>query len=405
LAHHSCEVPVSDSPSPTSRAVELLRDLVAISSVNPAYDPASDGEAQIALYVAAWARSLGLDVERQTVFPATDTHPARDNIITRLPGLDGAPTLLLEAHMDTVSPDAMPDAFTPTEHEGRLFGRGACDTKGSLAAMMAAVEWLALTTDGAPPPCTVELLAAVDEETMGTGVAAYVAAGHRPDAAIVGEPTALRVIHAHNGCLRGEIVVTGKAAHTSVAHEGINAIEGMAPVILALGTLNRKLAGRPGGAPEHGSLTVSLISGGTGLNIVPERCTIAYDRRTVPGDRTPALLAELDAALDSVRAAIPAIQVERKAPSLDIGALLTPLDAPIVRAAAANAELGLDPAPTKVPYGSDASTLSAGGIPTIVYGPGDIAQAHSAREYVELNQVERAAHAYLATIRTFASGG
>ena len=202
------------------------------------------------------------------------------------------------------------------------------------------------------------------------------------------------------------LFVTGKAAHTSVAHEGINAIEGMAPVILALGTLNRKLAGRPGGAPEHGSLTVSLISGGTGLNIVPERCTIAYDRRTVPGDRTPALLAELDAALDSVRAAIPAIQVERKAPSLDIGALLTPLDAPIVRAAAAaNAELGLDPAPTKVPYGSDASTLSAGGIPTIVYGPGDIAQAHSAREYVELNQVERAAHAYLATIRTFASGG
>ncbi|MGC4108191.1 MAG: M20 family metallopeptidase [Thermomicrobiales bacterium] len=398
-----------DSPTAhatSRRAVEILRDLIAIPSVNPAYDPASDGEAQVALYVAAWARALGLSVERQTVFPATDTHPSRDNIRVRLVGPNGTPTLLLEAHMDTVSPDAMPDAFAPTERDGRLYGRGACDTKGSLAAMMAAVEMLA--TDDAPPPCSVELLAAVDEETEGTGVAAYVQAGHRPDAAIVGEPTELQVIHAHNGVLRGEIVVTGKAAHTSIAQEGVNAIEGMAPVIVALAGLNREIAARPGGAADNGSLTVSLISGGTGLNIVPERCTIAYDRRTVPGTHASDLLAEIDATLDGVRAEVaPRLRIDRATPLLDIGALLTPLDAPIVQAAiAANASLGLDPVPTKVPYGSDASILNVeGGIPTLVYGPGDIAQAHGADEYVELDQVERAAAFYLGVARAFAISG
>jgi len=400
----------SHFPSPpiaARRAVEILRDLIAIPSVNPAYDAASDGEAQVALYVAAWARAIGLEVERQTVFPATDEHPARDNVRVRLAGPDGAPTLLLEAHMDTVSPDAMPDAFTLAEREGLLFGRGACDTKGSLAAMMAAMETLA--TDGEPLPCTVELLAAVDEETEGTGVAAYVKAGGRPDAAIVGEPTNLRVIHAHNGVLRGEIAVLGKAAHTSIAHEGVNAIEGMAPVIVALADLNREIAARPGGATANGSLTVSLIAGGTGLNIVPERCTIAYDRRTVPGDTTSALLADLDAALDAVRVhqrtATPGLRIERAAPLLDIGPLLTPPDAPLVRAAsAANAALGLDPAPASVPYGSDASILNAeGGIPTIVYGPGDITQAHSANEFVEIAQVERAAAFYAAVARALAA--
>ncbi|MGC4193128.1 MAG: M20/M25/M40 family metallo-hydrolase [Thermomicrobiales bacterium] len=395
-------IPTSHPTAAGRRAVEILHDLIAIPSVNPAYDLTSDGEVQVALYVAAWARALGLPVERQTVFPATDDHPARDNIRVRLTGPDGAPTLLLEAHMDTVSPDAMPDAFMPAERGGRLYGRGSCDTKGSLAAMMAAVE--ALATDGAPLSCTVELLAAVDEETQGTGVFAYVRAGNRPAAAIVGEPTELRVIHAHNGCLRGEIAVTGRAAHTSIAHEGVNAIEGMAPVIMALAELNREIASRPGGAADHGSLTVSLVSGGTGLNIVPERCTIAYDRRTVPGDRTTPLLAEIDAALDAVRrtAMTPGLSVERQTPSLDIAALLTPLAEPIVRTAVeANASLGLDSIPTKVPYGSDASTLQEGGIPAIVYGPGNIVQAHGADEYVELIQVEQAAAFYVAVARTF----
>jgi acetylornithine deacetylase/succinyl-diaminopimelate desuccinylase family protein len=385
------------------RAVAILHDLIAIPSVNPAYDTASDGEAAVTLYVAAWARTHGLAVERQTVFPTHDDRSARDNVRVRLMGPAGSPTLLFEAHMDTVSPDAMPDPFTPVERNGRLHGRGACDTKGSLAAMMAAVETLAQDDIA----CTIELLAAVDEETRGSGVAAYVRAGNRPDAAIVGEPTELAVIHAHNGCLRGEIHVIGRAAHTSVAHEGINAIEGMADVVKALAALNREIAARPGGPAENGSLTVSIIHGGTGLNIVPERCTIAYDRRTTPGQTSSAALAEIDAALDTVRTGSggSGITIVRDDPSLDIGALFTPVESPIVQtASAANGALGLDPTPARVPYGSDASTLQHnGGVPTIVYGPGSIAQAHGPNEYVELDQVRQAAAFYVQVARSFGS--
>lgn len=376
---------------PSSRALELLTTLVAIPSVNPSYDPESAGEAQIATFVASWARALGLSTRRQTVFPG------RDNIIVRIEGPANAPVLLFESHMDTVSADGNL-AFTPTIRNGRLYGRGACDTKSTLAAMMAAIE--SLLDHRASLACTVELLAAVDEETGGAGVKAHVEAGARADAAIVGEPTELRVVHAHNGCVRGEINVIGRAAHTSVADEGVNAITGMADVVLALRDLHQRLVSAPGGVQANGSMTVSLIDGGTGINIVPARCTIGYDRRIVPGQTVPEALAEIDRTLDALRASHPDLGIERQVPSLTDDALNTPTDSAIVLAASkANRELGLDPVPAAVPYGSDATKLSAsphvaGGIPTIVYGPGSIAQAHGADEYVEIAQVEAAAAFY-----------
>lgn len=376
---------------PSSRALELLITLVAIPSVNPAYDPESAGEAQIATFVASWARALGLSTRRQTVFPG------RDNIIVRIEGPANAPVLLFESHMDTVSA-AGSEAFTPTVRDGRLYGRGACDTKSTLAAMMAAIE--SLLDHRASLACTIELLAAVDEETGGAGVKAHVEAGARADAAIVGEPTELRVVHAHNGCVRGEINVIGRAAHTSVAGEGINAITGMADVVLALRDLHARLVSAPGGVQANGSMTVSLIDGGTGINIVPARCTISYDRRIVPGQTVPEALAEIDTTLDTLRTSHPDLGIERQVPSLTDDALNTPTDSTIVRiASSANRALGLDPVPAAVPYGSDATKLSAsphvvGGIPTIVYGPGSIAQAHGADEYVEIAQVEAAAAFY-----------
>ncbi|HEU0165117.1 MAG TPA: M20/M25/M40 family metallo-hydrolase [Thermomicrobiales bacterium] len=374
--------------SDLSRAVDILHDLIAIPSVNPAYDPPSEGESAVATYVECWARSHGLAATRGVVLPG------RENVIVRLETRPNAPILLLEAHMDTVSADTMPDPFAATVRDGHLYGRGACDTKGSLAAMMAAVESLVAMRDELP--CTVILLAAVDEETSGTGVRAWVEGGHYADAAIVGEPTRLRVIHAHNGVVRGAIGVSGRAAHTSVAHEGINAIDGMAEVVLALRGLNADLASRPGGATANGSFTVSIIAGGTGINIVPEQCVIHYDRRTVPGDQAENVLAGIDATLDAVRTQRPDLTIVRHDPSLIDDALDTsPAEAIVVVASEANDALGLDPAPTTVPYGSDGSKLSViGGIPTVVYGPGDIAQAHGADEYVELSELTAAAAFY-----------
>jgi acetylornithine deacetylase len=369
------------------RLIQLLSDLVAIPSVNPVYDPASTAEIDMAAYVEAWARSLGLEVARQMVFPG------RDNVLVRLDGPEGAPVLLMEAHMDTVGVDGMPHAFSPEVRDGHLHGRGACDTKGSLAAMMAAVERLAGERENLS--CTVELLAAVDEETSGAGARAHVDAGGTADAAIIGEPTDARIVHEHNGCVRGEVEVVGKAAHTSVAGEGINAIEGMAEVILALRALNAEIAARPGGLADNGSLTVSLISGGAGINIVPERCTINYDRRVAPGHTSAAALAEIDAALDDVRKARPVIRIERPEPWFVGNSLATAPGSDLVRiAAAAGGALGLDGTPLRVPYGSDASKFQAGGIPAIVFGPGSIAKAHAIDESVPVAELVTAAAFY-----------
>ncbi len=369
------------------RVVEILRRLVAIPSVNPVYDAASPGEGAVADFVEQWANGLGLETSRLAVFPD------RENVLVRLAGPDGAPVLLLEAHMDTVGVAGMPDAHAPDVRDGRLYGRGACDTKGSLAAMMAAIELLAADRDALA--CTVELLAAVDEETSGQGARAHVEAGSSADTAIVGEPTECRIVHEHNGCVRGEIEVIGRAAHTSVAGEGVNAIDGMAEVIVALRLVNRELSRRPGGPAENGSLTVSLITGGSGINIVPERCVVNYDRRTTPGQTTSQALEEIDAALEGVRATRSELRIQQPEPWLVNGSLATPLQEGIVlTASAAREALGCDDTPVRVPYGSDASKFQAGGIPSIVFGPGAIAQAHAVDEFVTIADLSAAVAFY-----------
>lgn len=369
------------------RVVDLLCDLIAIPSVNPVYEPASPGEGAMAAYVETWARGLGLAVSRQNVFPG------RDNILVRLPGPAGAPTLLFEAHMDTVGVDGMPTPFEPALRDDRVYGRGACDTKGSLAAMMAAIEQI--VADRAPLGCTVELLAAVDEETSGKGAIAFVERNPPAAAAIVGEPTGCQVINRHNGCVRGEIEVIGRSAHTSVAEEGVNAIDGMADVILALRAVNRELVNRPGGPAANGSLTVSLISGGTGINVVPERCVVSYDRRIVPGQTARNALDEIDAALDDVRGSRPDIGIERHAPWLEGDTLSTPPESAIVAvASAACAALGIHGTPEWVPYGSDASKFQEGGVPAIVFGPGSIEHAHAIDESVPIEDLITAAAFY-----------
>ena len=371
----------------TERVVQVLQEIVAIPSVNPVYDPDSSAEAAMSDYVEAWATGLGLDVRRQTVFPG------RDNVIVRIAGPAGAPVLAFEAHMDTVGVTGMEDPFGGALLDGRLLGRGACDTKGSLAAMLVAVEELAARHDELA--CTVELIAAVDEETSGAGAKAFVKAGNRADAAVIGEPTSLAVVRAHNGCVRGEISVIGKAAHTSVASEGVNAITGMATVVLLLASVNGDLANAPGGPAANGSLTVSLIEGGSGINVVPERCTVNYDRRVTPGQTEAEALAQIDAVLDRVRDQRPDLSVERPAPWFTGDSLNTPASEPVVvLAEEVNAALGQPGEAIWVPYGSDASKFADAGISSIVYGPGSIDQAHSVGEYVPVAELTAAVAFY-----------
>jgi acetylornithine deacetylase len=375
-------------PTSADRVVELLQSLIAIESVNPAYAGGS-GEAAVADYVERWGRGLGLDVVRQPVFPG------RDNILVTLCVPGASQTLLYEAHMDTVALAPMgDDALRPVVRDGRLYGRGACDTKGSLAAMLVAIE--RLKERRAELDVNVALLAAVDEEHAFRGVLSYAESDAAASAAIVGEPTDLRIVVAHKGCVRGTIQTRGRAAHSSEPERGISAIDGMADVLIGLRSLRHRLLSHHHALLGQPTFTVGLIEGGTGVNTVPERCTLTYDRRTLPGERLEHVLAEIDEVLENVRAACPTIAIERPEPVLIDGALDTATDSALVRAARATCDaFDISSELIGVPYGTDASKLQRHrGIPSIVFGPGSIAQAHGADEFVPLDDLAAAVAVY-----------
>jgi acetylornithine deacetylase len=365
----------------------LLTDLVAINSVNPAYG--GPGEAAVACFLREQLSAAGIEVVAQSV------EPGRENVIGVLPGRDRSRRVVLEAHMDTVGVEGMTVApFEPMIRDGRLYGRGSCDTKGGLAAMLAAV--LDLAAAGEPPACDAWLAAVVDEEHAYRGVLALVealaVAGGATAAAIVAEPTSLRIVSATKGVLRFRIRLTGKAAHSSKPWLGVSAISAAADVVHALDQFHSNLASgqaHPLLGPATGS--IGLIRGGVQVNIVAEACELDVDRRLLPGEDPEAVLAEYRRV---VQAAATARSVTASLETLLLDETLeTPLDADVVTTAAAvSRQLGLPPDAIGVPYGSDASKLSRrAGVPSIVFGPGSIDQAHAAEESVPLAEVDTAA--------------
>ena len=369
------------------RVVRLLREMVAIESVNLAY-PGGTGEAAMADYVETWARGAGLRVERQ------ELETGQANVLVTLDVPNPTGTLLFEAHMDTVALAPMEQALDAGVRDGRVYGRGACDTKGSMAAMMVAMERLATQRDELA--VNVALVAVVDEEHAFTGVLRYIDSDAEATAAVVGEPTDLRLVIAHKGCVRGEIRTTGKAAHSAEPHLGVNAIDAMADVLVGLRELPETLGRQSHPLLGSPTFSVGLIEGGTGVNVVPAACAITYDRRILPGERPDAALAEIDAVLAGVQTRREDATIERPAPYLVSDSLDTDPDEPLVVAGSAACKAaGVDPAPIGVPYGTDASKLQTRrGIPAVVLGPGSIAQAHGADEFVPIDELRRAAEIY-----------
>ena len=302
--------------------------------------------------------------------------------------------------MDVVSIAGMTiPPFTPVIDGGRMYGRGSCDTKAGLAGMLHAV--LDIHRSGVVPPCDVWLAAVIDEEYLFRGVTRLCddlpasMLGVRPRAAIIAEPTEMRVVVATKGVVRWEIVFHGRAAHSSKPHLGINAISHAATFILEVDLLHAALASRshPLLGPATGN--VGLIGGGVQVNFVPDRCALQIDRRLLPGERTADVLATYQAILDRMASDDPTVRAELVPPFLVDEALETPADARATTLASDVArDLGLDGEPAGVPYGSDASKLSRHGLDCIVFGPGSIDQAHGAVEYVDLSQVEQAAEFY-----------
>ncbi len=357
--------------------IDTLQHLVRINSVNSAYD-GGPGEAELADWIAAFFAARGIPTERQsTVFPG------RDNVLARLPGRDRTRTLVLEAHMDTVSISGMSvPPFDPVIREGKLYGRGSCDTKAGLAAMMHTLA--DLKQEGTVPPCDVLLAAVIDEEYSYRGVV-RLCEGLQADAAIVAEPTELRAVIASKGVLRWAIEVQGRAAHSSKPHLGTNAIQHMRRVLEALEKDDARLSQRSHPLVGQPTCNVGVIRGGVQVNFVPDLCTIELDRRLLPGETAEAALAEYQEMLD----ALPGVTARNVQPLLLVDeALDTPPEATVAQVAAQTlAAMGLNAELCGVPYGSDASKLSRAGIPSIVFGPGSIDQAHAADEFIETDQV------------------
>jgi acetylornithine deacetylase len=376
--------------APAVDPVALLEELLGIDSANPAMG--GPGERAVAEHLATLLEGLGCRVS----MPPGAGSGARPNLVAVLPGAPGRPVLLLEAHLDTV---AQPRRPIPVRRDGgRIHGRGACDTKGSAAAMVATVARVAARPDRP----TLVFAGAADEEVAMAGSRALVdqlagIEGLPPVAgAIVGEPTSLAPVRVHNGIMRFTITARGRAAHTSRAHLGVNAVAAAARAVLIIeDELVPALRARSHPLAGPALATAAVIRGGIAPNLVPEWCEVEVDRRLAPGEDPAEALAGIDRLLERLRAA--GDDLAREEPSVLLAAVETAADHPLVRVAeeAVEAVTGRRAGSGGVPYGTDASHLSGvGGIPCLVLGPGSIDQAHTEDEWVAVDEVEDASRIY-----------
>lgn len=371
-------------------ATRLLADLVAIDSVNPDLVPGGAGESTIARFIAGWLAEAGLEVWLDEV------RPGRSNVIARARGSGGGRTLLLNGHIDTVGVAGMAAPHQPAVRDGRLYGRGAYDMKCGVAACMLAVA--AAQSRGLRGD--ILFTGVADEEYAGLGTL-DVAAKYRADAALIAEPTEHELVVAHKGFVWLEIETQGAAAHGSIPG-AVDAIAQMGAVLTELSALNRQLLA----GPAHpllgsGSLHASLISGGQELSSYPARCVLSIERRSIPGESPAQAEAELAAIVERVAAADPNLRaVVRR--GVDRPPMSTPSDAPLpllLRRHAAE-QLGHDVPVTGVPYWTDAASLAAAGIPTVLFGPCGTG-AHAAEEWVDLESVRQCAAIYTRVIESF----
>ena len=355
---------------------DLISELVRIESVNPSLDVSGAGEARIAAFVAEWMRAAGLEVVIQ------EAAPGRPNVIGTRSGSGGGRSLMLNAHMDTVSVGGMADGLSPRVEGNRLYGRGAYDMKASLAAAMLAVADLgheSLRGD-------VIVTAVVDEEYASVGTQAILRE-YTADACVVTEPTGLDLVIAHKGFVWAEIETCGRAAHGSLPDIGIDAIAKMGPTLTSIAELDRSL--RAG--PQHpllktGSLHASLIEGGSGLSTYPDRCLLQIERRTIPGETDVFIEQQLREMVgDSAELKIGITrQPFEIAPDADLVTMVQDVIAKHRGEPAGIAGAG---------GWMDSALISAAGIPTVIYGPAGEG-AHADVEWVDLESVQTCCEIY-----------
>lgn len=373
---------------------ELLTAMVRIDSVSSSVSGNARAEAPLGDMIEQFAGAQGWPVRRLPV------EGRADNILVTCAPANGGrvrPWLLLESHMDTVSVDGMTiDPFGAEIRDGRIWGRGACDTKGTGASML----WALKEYDAGPErPNNIGVLFTVEEEVAMTGAAAFARTQYRdlsfaPRGIVVGEPTLMRPVTAHNGVVRWEIHTRGVATHSADPSRGCSAISAMVKVIEAIESRYIPSLDRHHPLTGKAQCSINIIQGGKLVNIVPDHCRIELDRRVVPGEDPDRVLPAVQKVLDELKAADPQLQVEQElkinvpplSPCADESLLVT------VQNVLRRANLPTEPA--GVPYGTDASALCETGVPVLVLGPGNIAQAHTRDEWLDLDQLQLGVQVY-----------
>ena len=356
--------------------VELLQELISIPSVNPEFK--GTGEEQMSEFVYGYIKGLGVDVVQQEV------SPGRRNVIARI-GPSDSPAIMLEAHMDTVgvSDWKKGSPFIPLVEDGKIYGRGACDDKGSLAVFLACLRYFSKHPEQLKFP--IVLAASVDEEAGLTG-AHHLVANNKLNllGAIIGEPTQSAIINMHKGYLRFDVETIGKEAHGSMPEHGINAIYRMADFLPKLIQWGRALTNLHE-HPELGRPTMNLgvINGGTGSNTVPPKCHIEGEWRTIPGvgrvEIIDAMIKEFSD-LDWLH-----IHLLNEQPPLH-----TSQDDPfVVKLGAAIRACKLPVRHTSAPYLTNAVAYTKANIPAVVFGPGNPYLAHMDNEYIDIFEMDR----------------
>ena len=391
---------MATSPAAADTVVDILSTLISIPSVNP-MGQNIDGpiyfEGRVSDWLVEFLGSFGAKYER------IEVSPGRDNVVARFDSPGSETTILLDAHQDTVPVEGMTIApFEPQIQNGRITGRGSCDVKGGMAAMLFAFR--RLCQEQPANAANVVLSCTCDEESTTTGITDLVRywtsecgksalLASPPDVAVIAEPTLLDVVVAHRGVTRFKIRAGGRACHSSDPTQGVNAIYRMARVVAVLEEYAGLLAATVPPHPLCGGATLSVgrIHGGTSVNIVPDECVIEIDRRVIPGENHREVKEDIRKYLTERLD----FEIEFEAPWIESPALTDADNHQLAKAIlSCVAHVDGDHAAVGVPYGTHASRTCAGGVPSIVFGPGSIDQAHTKDEFLEIDQLEKAAEVY-----------
>lgn len=380
--------------SESARSVEILRELIACPSINPEQVADPDGsdeqycrELRLATLLAERFEKLGFT----TILDDSGTEKGRPNMYATLANPASKRWCGLDIHTDTVAITGMPSPFGgELTLDGRLHGRGACDTKATFATLLALLE--EAKARGQAPNCNLLVCGSVGEETGRLGADAFhnwlLKQGIVLDELAVAEPTGCRPIHGHKGHVRLKFEVEGRAAHSSIPEVGVNAIVGAAELVGALMEENRRLQALPPGPLGCATLTPTLVEGGTGINIVPPSAAVSIDRRVVAGEEASAVrqqLEELARAVGERSEHCVSLTPHGSGSEPEGNAFLEPASSPFVRRIAEwsgrEAKVATYGTNAGLPY----STAAAKSV--IVFGPGEIAQAHQADEWIHLSEL------------------